>query len=137
MSTDPGLGEPRRPEGRYDADPPPNRWVVMAAATAFAVGVSYGAVRLYQDFGGTVTTQTSKMVISDSSVLLEFDVVKDPDRAATCYLRALDLQRVLVGERTIEVPAGKRRTRVVETLPTERRANLGEVLRCRIVEPAR
>jgi hypothetical protein len=127
------LGEPRRPPGRYDEERPPNRWLVMAAATAFAVGVSYGAVRLYQDFGGSVSTQTQRMVISDDSVLLEFDVVKDEKRAAECYLRAQDIRRELIGERTIVVPAGKRRTRVTEVLPTTRRANVGEVLRCRLL----
>ena len=124
---------PRRPPGRYDEERPPNRWLVMGAATAFAVGVSFGAVRLYEDFGGRVTTQTQKMVIEDRRVLLEFDVVKKVDRAAECYLRAQDLDRVLVGEKRIVVPAGRRTTRVSETIDTTARANLGEVLRCRLL----
>ncbi len=126
-------GEPRRPPGRYDEERPLNRWVVVGAATVFAVGVSFGAVRLYENFGGTVSTQTQRMVIADRSVLLEFDVVKDPARAAQCYLRAQDLRRNLIGSKTIVVPAGRKRTRVVETIDTTTRANLGEVLRCQLL----
>jgi hypothetical protein len=128
-------GGPRRPPGRYDEERPPNRWLVVGAAALFAVGVSLAVVRLYEDFGGNVANRTQVMDIRDDEVRLEFDVVKPVDRAARCYLRALDLDRNLIGEKTITVPAGQRTTRVTEVLPTERRANLGEVLRCQLLPP--
>jgi Domain of unknown function (DUF4307) len=126
-------GEPRRPEGRYDEQRPPNRWFVIIGAALFGVGVTFGVVRLYDDFGGRVDVAVQRMVIADRSVTLEFDVVKQTDRAAQCYLRAQDVDRNLLGELRVLVPAGKRTTRLTEVVETTRRANLGEVLRCQLL----
>ncbi len=72
-------------------------------------------------------------ILSDQTVEVTFEVTKDPDKAVSCTIRALNDYREEVGRKNVVVSAGERQLRVTETLRTRGRAVMGEVRECRLV----
>jgi hypothetical protein len=75
-------------------------------------------------------------VTSDQTVDVRFQVDKAPGRKAVCILRARNSAGEEVGRRNVAVPAdpgGPRATVLSETLHTNDRAIVGEVLQCDLV----
>ena len=105
--------------------------LVLAVATgAVSLAVSFS---LYQRYGGAeVSFGLLRYVVeSDSRVLVEFEVAKDPAASAVCELRARDRSGAEAGTALVPVgPSADRRTTVVHVVPTTARAVLGEVTGC-------
>lgn len=70
-------------------------------------------------------------VQDDSLVEVRFDVTRDPDRAVTCRLEALDAGRLLIGSTEVEIEPGQDGTsRHLADLRTVARATTGYVEEC-------
>lgn len=126
---------PSLPEGRYGR--PPRRGRRLATITALtAVGAAAAAwlgwVAWYYANPSVHATLLRYEVITQSTVEITFELVKDPDVGAGCVVSARNESGEEVGRRTIRVPAGGPRRRLVtETLATRDTAILGEVRECR------
>jgi len=128
----------RRPPGRYDEPTSPGRRVAVAFGLGFAVLVTMLAVKVYRQYGvGEVQLQVRGFrVESDALVRVQFEVGKDPARAADCRLQARGRDGGVTGSAVVRVDPradGGRTTRVDYPLPTGSRASTGEVLGCRLV----
>lgn len=63
------------------------------------------------------------------------EIVRDPGVAVTCDLVAVDIRQVVVGQTTVEVPAGQERRVVVSIdIPLEGDAIAPELKDCRAAE---
>ena len=91
------------------------------------------AVVLYGRYGpGEVRSGLlSFEVVSDSTVRIRFEVVKDPAQTAVCTVRARDREGTEAGVALVRVePAAEGRTRVSYDLATRLRATSGELIGC-------
>jgi len=110
---------------------------VVVGAIAALVGLAV-AVLLYRGYGATEVGFGPRgfAVTSDSSVRVEFEVVKEPARTALCTVRARDRTGAEVGTALVRVgPAAGRGQVVRYDLATTGRANTGEITGC-LLEPA-
>ena len=111
--------------------------LVLAAATgAVSLGV---AGLLYARFGSPDVSYGPRryVVESDTRVLVEFEVAKDPAASAVCTVRARDATGAEAGIALVRVgPAPQRTVRVVRELTTTARAVVGEVTGCTLEQPA-
>ncbi len=108
-------------------------WVVGTALVLLATAVlSWMAIRLTTE---RATARTLRYdTVSDTEVLLEFDVTRPPDRQAVCLLRAEDNDHATLGVREIIVPASKARTTVVRApIRTTYQATNAVVDSCRLL----
>lgn len=127
-------GAGARPQARY-GDQPRRRavWVALgAAAAALALGWLTW-VALYHANPDVNAGLLAYDVTSPRTVSVTIEVVKAPDVAATCVIRARDADGVEVGRQEVAVPAGERRTVVTSVLRTTGPAVSGELRGCRVV----
>ena len=73
--------------------------------------------------------------LSDTSVMVKFDVFKPADRSVSCVVRALDVSGTEVGRATVAVTAAQPDVHVVYALPVTRRPTTAEVTDCRLDRP--
>ena len=105
-------------------------WIVgtlgVAAMTALAIWFGITATA-----GKVHWVNTGFDVISDEQVDIRFDVIRDPSRAVTCDLHALDTHHARVGTGQVTVlPEAKSPARHIEPLRTVARAATGYVDTC-------
>jgi len=105
-------------------------WVVgslgVAAMTAVAVWFGLAATA-----GRVHWVNTGYVVESDTSVQVRFDLRREPDRAVTCAIEALDERHATVGSTEVSVgPAISSPSRHLADLRTVARATTGYVDRC-------
>ena len=126
------------PEGRYGR--PPQRWrrlatIIVAAVLGTGAAVGFGWVALYHADPPVRATVVRYEVTSPTTVEVTFELVKDPDVAAVCVVRARNERGEEVGRRTVRVTAGGPRQRLVtESLATRDTAVVGEVRECQAVK---
>jgi hypothetical protein len=126
------------PPGRYGRRRAARRrrpWIpalLAAVLIAVMVVVSFRLYRQYGDpsYDAQVITYTE---ITDSQVVIDFQVTVPEGGAAVCLLRARSKDGVEVGHEEVRVVAGpgQRHVTVRHRLATTARPILGEVLRCR------
>ena len=131
-------GAPVFPPGRYGRRRGPGRRrPLLAALVGLALVAALGAlvVRLYQQYGdpaydAKVITYTG---ITDTQVLVDFQVTVPPGGSAVCVLRARDRAGAEVAREQVTVTArpGERQVTAQHRLVTTGRPFIGEVLRCR------
>lgn len=113
------------------------RTQVVLSVVGALVGLVF-ALAFYANRGPDTSAATQArgyVITSDSSVTVEFELAREPGRAATCLIRARGEAGTEVGRRQFPVPASARRSVVVrEPLPTSARAATGEVVGCRLGE---
>lgn len=101
--------------------------VMTAVAIWFGIAATAGRVHW---------TTTGFEVASDAEVAVRFDLNRDPDRAVTCTLHALDANHFRVGTATVTVPAAPSSpSRHVESVRTVTRAVTGYVDFCAYLRP--
>ncbi|HEX5542118.1 MAG TPA: DUF4307 domain-containing protein [Micromonospora sp.] len=126
------------PPGRYGRRRNPRRqrpWlmaVLVVGVIAAGVLVTARLYSLYGDptYDAQVITYTE---ITDTQVVIDFQVTVPPGGSADCMLRARSQNGAEVGrtEVRVEAPPGERQVRARHRLTTSTRPVLGEVLRCR------
>ena len=124
----PGRYGRRRATGR-------RRWLPAVLATLVALAGLAIAVRLYQQYGDPlydahVVRYTD---VTDTQVVVEFQVTVPAGGSAVCVLRARDRAGAEVAREEVRVTAqpGERHPRVVHRLATTGRPVTGEVVRGR------
>jgi hypothetical protein len=120
----------RRRESRH-----PRSWVAALLVVALAVVLGLIVVRLYRQYGdptynAQVITYTD---ITDSQVVVKFEVQVPPGGSAICVLRARSRDGAEVGREEVRVTAtqGQMNPVLSHRLATTARPLLGEVLSCR------
>ncbi|MEV1289008.1 DUF4307 domain-containing protein [Micromonospora sp. NPDC049679] len=129
------------PPGRYGRRRAPQRrrpWLVALLLVPVVVLGAAVMVRLYQQHGdpnyqAKVITYTE---ITDSQILVTFQVTVPPGGSADCMLRARSRDGAEVGLEKVRVTAapGERTPVVSHRLATTARPLIGEVLRCRPIQ---
>lgn len=130
-------GAPIFPPGRYGRRRTPGRrrpLLVGLLAVALAAVLSLVVLRLYTMYGdptydADVITYTG---ITDSQVVVDFQVIVPPGGSAVCILRARSQDGAEVGlaEVTVTARPGERQITAQHRLVTTARPFIGEVLRC-------
>ena len=130
MTTPPAL---RRPPGRYDEPRKLSRPVLLsgtALLVAALVGFAYVGWRHYAASRTPFTNLG--YAVSDSAVVVRFQVVKDAGKTVTCLLQARDRDNAEVGSLVTTIgPDGSGTLKREVSVPTTRRAVAAEVLSCR------
>ncbi len=125
------------PPGRYGwrRDGGRRRLIPIVYTIVFALalgGITWG---YWARYGGTDYTADiiGWEVTSDREMAIEFRVRVPEDGAAMCMLRARDYDGFEVGRRAVTVPApdGGGSVEVRETVPTNARGAVGDVMGCR------
>jgi hypothetical protein len=133
-------GAPVFPPGRYGRRRAPHRrrpWVVALLLVAVIAAGAALAARLYQQYGPAYDAQvTAYAEITDSHVVMKFQVTVPKGGEAICVLRARSRDGVEVGKAEVRVAAAPGETRAISTyrLPTTARPIIGEAVRCRAAE---
>ena len=120
----------RRPEGRYDE---PRR---LPRPLAYALGAVLGVLVLVGTFlawerSSAHRTSASVIryrVVDDHSISITFDVAKSEDSTVVCALLAVASDGADVGKKDVTVGPGPRV--ITATVPTSRRAAVGQVTGC-------
>ncbi|MEU5949527.1 DUF4307 domain-containing protein [Micromonospora sp. NPDC047465] len=131
-------GAPAFPPGRYGRRRERGRRRPLLAALlviALVAALSLVAVRLYRQYGdpnydAQVITYTG---ITDSQVLVDFQVTVPEGGSAVCLLRARNRAGAEVAREEVTVTArpGQRQVTAQHRLVTSARPFIGEVVRCR------
>lgn len=130
-----GEGSSRRLAERYGREPAGRSrrrlWAVAGVlGAAFLAWVVWAGLGLAGQQG--VTEHTVGFTdVTDSSVVLTFEVTKDPDATVTCEVRALSPDFATIGYDTVEI--GRTDAPVVRTqvtIATQQRAVSAEVYGC-------
>lgn len=131
-------GAPVFPPGRYGRRREPRRrrpWLAAVALVGALTVSGLVAFRLYQQYGdptydAQVITYTD---ITDSQVVIRFQVTVPPGGSAVCLLRARDAAGAEVARTqiTVDAPDGERSVTAEHRLATSARPFIGEVVRCR------
>ena len=127
----------RRPAGRYDPVRSPTLRAALIFGLVFGVVVTFGAVKVYKQYGGLEVSSRSGsyLALSDTAVRISFEVTVRDGKAATCLVRSRDRTGAETGSADVPVPArtdGGKKTELTYVLATKARAVTGEVLRCRL-----
>ena len=127
----------RRPAGRYDPVRSPGLRAAIAFGLIFGVVVTFGAVKVYKQYGGLEVSfkSGSYLALSDTAVRISFEVTVRDGKAATCLVRSRDRSGAETGSADVPIPArtdGKKKSELTYVLTTKARAVTGEVLRCRL-----
>lgn len=108
--------------GRHRRTTPRWLWPVVAAI-GISIGVAWAAWASWSDVPAHQARVHSYEVLDDRTTKVDLEIFYDEPVALTCRVFAQSQDKVVVGERTIEVPASsKSQTRVVAEIRTERRA---------------
>jgi hypothetical protein len=127
---------PQRPADRYGDRPTGARtWLVRAVIGAVAL-IALGGWLWIAYVRADPDVQASLLgfdQITDSSVQIRWQVERDPDAAAVCFVRALDRNGAEVGRARVEIPAGPPREQVVtHTVATLAAPFNAQVIGCRL-----
>lgn len=121
----------RRPASR-------RRWVwPVVALIGVSLGVSWAAWVAWDDVPPFQTQTHSFDIRDDQNTTVTFNVYRTDDVALSCLVLAQDLQKQVVGEKRIEVPAPtseaeRDKTVVTVELVTDRRPTTGYVHECHV-----
>lgn len=120
----------RRRDGRRHRLLPVIFGVLVLAVSVLA------SVRLYEQSGGGPEYDPQIVgwsEVTDSSMTIEFTVRVPAGGSAVCVLRARTYEGAEAGRREVSVSAGsgEREIRAEERVPTDARAAVGDVVRCR------
>lgn len=99
------------PPGRYGRrrEPRPRRrWLVFTVAAVVALAGVAIAWRLFQQYGpNEYEPQVQRFYnVTDDGISVDFVVRKDPDKEATCRVRARSATGAEVGRADVDVPKG-------------------------------
>jgi hypothetical protein len=128
---------PAFPPGRYGRrrEGGRRRLVPIVATVVFGLGLAGLTYAYYDKFGQT--DYTADIIgwddPSDTEMVIEFRVRVPEDGAAMCMVRARDYDGFEVGRKavTVQAPDGGGSIEVRESVPTERRGSVGDVMGCR------
>jgi hypothetical protein len=124
----PGRYGRRRADGR-------RRLVPIVAVVVFGLGLAGLTYAYYVKFGQTdyVADIIGWDDPSDTEMVVEFRVRVPENGAAMCMVRARDYDGFEVGRRAVTIPApeGGGAVEARESVPTERRGSVGDVMGCR------
>lgn len=133
-----GAAAPTFPPGRYGRRRQPRRrgrWLPVLLAVALVAALGAVTIRLYQRYGdpnyrAQVISYTD---ITDTQVVIEFQVTVPADGSAVCVLRARSRDGAEIGREKVVIKAtgGDRHPTVRHRLATTGQAMIGEVVRCR------
>jgi hypothetical protein len=102
---------------------PTPRWLWPLVATiGVSLGVAWAAWASWTDVPVHQARVHSYEVIDERTTKIDLEIFRDEPVALTCRVFAQSQDKVVVGEKTIEVPASDRDVRVVGEIRTERRA---------------
>lgn len=125
------------PPGRYGREP--SRWRrALGLVTAAVLGVLAAGwlvwTGLHHADRDVRWTDIGYSVRGDGATQVTFDVIKDPDRTARCWVRTLNRQYAEVGVAEVEIgPAENQVVRISTEVRTTERAVSGVVRECMIV----
>ncbi len=131
----PGGRGPVRPAERYGDVPRPGRRRALRLALA-ALGAGLVALTAWIGWGIASSGVSAVAIgfgdITDASVRIRFEVVKDADARVVCTVRAVDRDRVTVGssEVVLEPPRYGERALVAVVVETSRRPGSAELVGC-------
>ncbi|MFY0407986.1 DUF4307 domain-containing protein [Solicola sp. PLA-1-18] len=110
-------------------------WYVFSAV-AILLGVAWAWYAASAQSQPDVAAQVyGYEVVSDTSTQVELQVERSEGAAAVCEVYAIAQDHSIVGERTVDLPAGEPgSTRVSADIRTERRAVTGTIRTCRTTE---
>ncbi len=127
----------RPPVGRYGRPPSPTRRGAALAAGALAALIALAWVvwaGIGQASADVRWSDVGFVIQGDTSVVVTYDVGKDPARSAVCSLRALARDNTAVGIAEVRVgPSSARVTRRTDVIRTSAKAVTGVVRECRLV----
>ena len=120
-----------RPADRYGA-PRRRRWRALWLGVA---GVVFAAVVGWLIFRASTDAIRSSLVAWETptggTMTVSMEVVRRPGTQVTCDLVAVDIRRVVVGQTSVEIPAGDDwRTRVDAEIPLQGDAVAPELREC-------
>jgi Domain of unknown function (DUF4307) len=126
-----------RPAGRYGDEPRPGRRRAGIAAIAVGASLAVGFVLWAGLHLATPDVRTALLAyeeITETSVTVRFEVVKDAGATVVCRVRARNLDNVSVGGQDVLVgpPEHGARSVVEVVLPTTERPINGELTGCRL-----
>jgi len=116
--------------GRHRRQTP--RWLWPTVATiGVALGVGWAAWASWSDVPAHQARVHSYDVVDDRLTKVDLEIFRDEPVALSCRVYAQSQDKVVVGEKTVDVPAANEdRTRVVIDIITERRAVTGVLDAC-------
>jgi hypothetical protein len=122
---------PARPADRYGAHPR-RRWRALWLGVG---GVVFATVVGWLIFRASTDAIRSSLVAWETptggTMTVSMDVVRRPGTQVTCDLVAVDIRRVVVGQTSVEIPAGDEwRTRVDAEIPLQGDAVAPELREC-------
>ena len=120
-----------RPADRYGA-PPRRRWRALWLGVG---GVVFAAVVGWLIFRASTDAIRSSLVAWETptggTMTVSMEVVRRPGTQVTCDLVAVDIRRVVVGQTSVQIPAGDEwRTRVDAEIPLQGDAVAPELREC-------
>jgi hypothetical protein len=129
---------PAFPPGRYGrrrAVRRTPRWLIPLLASAVVGAGLFVAWSMYRTYtADSIQSRVTRFdSVTDSSIRVTFEVIKDGGEPATCVVRARSRDGREVGRAEVPVPAGERgghAVTVTYTLATSQRPVTGEVQRC-------
>ena len=122
---------PARPADRYGAHPR-RRWRALWLGVG---GVVFATVVGWLIFRASTDAIRSSLVAWETptggTMTVSMEVVRRPGTQVTCDLVAVDIRRVVVGQTSVEIPAGDEwRTRVDAEIPLQGDAVAPELREC-------
>ena len=108
---------------------------LVIGAIVVVITVGWGVVLMLGRGAPDVRGQVISFDHGDpAAVVITFQVYKPADRAAVCRLRAVDTDGVEVGNREVEVPAGRSEVTLTERVLTAAQAWNAQVQHCYLVQ---
>jgi hypothetical protein len=122
-------------ENRYGPGPRPRRRVaaIVAVATLALVGLAWVLWAAFSYAYPPVRATLVGYTVTDTTVTVKFEIVKNAEYPATCTVRARNRAGEEVGRRDVTIPVGVRTDTLTEELATTGKPVTGEIRDCRLV----
>ena len=118
---------------RYGRRQRPRWFWPLITVIGCSIGVAFAAWVGFQD--KPVSAQVyGYEVKSDRQVVVKLDVVTPKPVDVTCTVIAVAEDHAVVGEKSVDVPAGQRERRLMIDIVTERRAVTGTLRTCEVAD---
>lgn len=109
----------------------PRWWWPVVAGIGITLGVAWAAWAAWSDVPVHQARVHSYEVIDENTTKVDLEIFRDQPVALTCRVYAQSEDKMIVGEKTVEIPASDdEQVRVVTEILTQRRAVTGVLDSC-------
>jgi hypothetical protein len=105
----------------------------MAVAALGVAGLAWVLWMAFSYANPPIRATLVSYTVTDATVTVRFEIVKNAEYPATCTLRARNRVGEEVGRRDVTIPVGVRTDTLTEELTTTGKAVIGEIRDCRLV----